>query len=92
VELKDSYITVTAVCPWRMDTNFMNVADVWAKKSPKKYLHKVNPEYVAEKALKDAEKWKDISIYWFYSKMLHFWSSVLPDKLLMKYWIRQQDL
>lgn len=92
VELKDSYITVTAVCPWWMDTNFMNVANIWAKKSPKVYPHKVNPEFVAETALRDADKWKDISMYWWYSKMIRFLSAILPDKLLMKIRIKQQDL
>jgi hypothetical protein len=92
VELKDSYITVTAVCPWWMDTNFMNVANIWAKKSPKVYPHKANPEFVAETALRDADKWKDISMYWWYSKMIRFLSAILPDKLLMKIRIKQQDL
>jgi hypothetical protein len=92
VELKDSYITVTAVCPWWMDTNFMNVANIWAKKSPKVYPHKVNPEFVAEKALRDADKWKDISMYWWYSKMICFLSAIFPDKWLMKIRIKQQDL
>ena len=92
VELKDKYVTVTAVCPWWMKTGFMDEADVWAKKTPKKYVHMSNPEYVAEKALKDAEKWKDISVYWGYTKMIRFLSFILPDKRLMKFWLRQQDL
>jgi hypothetical protein len=34
----------------------MDVANVGAKKTPKKYVHLANPEYVAEKAIRDAEK------------------------------------
>ena len=92
IELKDKYITVTAVCPWWMKTWFMDVANVGAKKTPKKYVHLANPEYVAEKALRDAEKWKDISVYWWYPKMIRFFSFIVPDKILMKSWLRQQDL
>jgi short-subunit dehydrogenase len=75
-----------------MQTGFMQEADVWAKKTPKKYVHFSNPEYVAEKALKDAEKWKDISVYGWYPKLLRFCSFIIPDKWVMKYWLRQQDL
>jgi hypothetical protein len=92
VELKDKYISVTAVCPWWMKTGFMENADVWAKKTPKKYSHVANPEYVAEKAIRDAEKWKDISVYWWYPKMIHFLSCFIPDRILMKYRLKQQDL
>ena len=92
IELKDRYITVTAVCPWWMNTSFMKIADIWVKKTPKKYPHLANPEYVAEKALRDAEKWKDISVYGWYPKMIRFFSFIVPDKRLMKYWLLQQDL
>jgi hypothetical protein len=90
--LKDRYITITTVCPWWMQTPFMKKADVWAKKTPKKYFHIANPEYVAEKALRDANKWKEISVYWWYPKFIRICSAILPDKIMMKYWIKQQDL
>ena len=92
MELKDRYITVTAVCPGWMKTPFMEKADVWAKKTPKKYNYLANPEYVAEKAIRDANKWKEISVYWWYPKLIRLCSTFLPDKIMMKFWIRQQDL
>ena len=92
IELKDRYITVTTVMPWWMNTPFMQRADIWAKKTPKKYPHMANPEFVAEKALRDSMKWREVSIYWWYPKAIRLCYSILPDKLVMKYWIKQQDL
>ena len=83
-ELKKSWISVTAVCPIWMKTNFMKVGDIWLKKAPTVYKPTVDPEKVVKKAILDAKKWKDISLYSRYSKWMRFLSSILPDKWLMK--------
>ena len=91
-ELKKSWISVTAVCPIWMKTNFMKVGDIWLKKAPTVYEPTVSPEKVVQKAISDAKKWKDISLYSGYSKWMRFLSCVLPDSWLMKYRLKMQNL
>ena len=92
VELKSKWIKVTAVCPSWIQTNFFKRWEIWAKIAPRKYDYIVTPEFVANKAIKDSLKWKDISIPWAYAKFLHIASSILPDKWIMKWWIKQQNM
>ena len=66
--------------------------EIWAKIAPRKYDHMVTPEFVANKALKHALKWKDISIPWIYAKLIHLTASILPDKRIMKWWMIQQNM
>lgn len=92
IELKEKWITVTAVCPIWMKTNFMKVGDIWLKKAPKIYKPTVNPEKVVQKAISDAKKWKDLSLYSIYSKWMQFISCIIPDRRLMKARLKMEKL
>lgn len=83
VELKASGITVTAVCPGWIDTDFL-IKVINGKKV--KFGGLVQPERVAKKALKDAKKGKDMSVCSLYVKLMHTNVKFLPQKLTMKIW------
>lgn len=92
VELRDKGVTVTAVCPGWMDTAFYDRATIGAKKTIQHFSGMVKPDKVAEKALQDARKGKDISVYSCYTKISHFVAKILPQRAMMKLWLRQQKM
>lgn len=82
-ELKSKRISVTAVCPGWIDTDFL----VWELNGVKvKYPGLVKPDRVAKKALNDAKKGKDMSVCSPYMKIQHVLVKLLPQKLVMKIW------
>lgn len=90
VELKEKGIIATAVCPGWIETGLYERGDVHAKKAPTRFFHKAKPYNVAKKALKDC--YKDISVYSFYVKFCHLMSKILPQKMMMKIWLKQQKI
>lgn len=86
VELKQMGITVTAVCPSWVDTKMLT-KEMNGKKV--KFHGLVNAERVAQKALKDAKKDKDMSICSLYVKCQHFNVKLMPQKLIMKIWMHE---
>lgn len=92
VELKSRGIGVTAVCPGWMDTAFFERAQIGAKKAPSVFTGMVSPAPVARKALKDADKGKDLSIYGLYVKANHLIAKLLPQRWMMRLWLAQQRL
>lgn len=83
-ELKGTGISVTACCPGWIDTPMLpkeyNGVQI-------KYPGLSQPEEVAKKALKDAKKGKDMSVYSLYVKAQHLAAKLLPQKVVMKYWL-----
>lgn len=83
VELKNSGISVTAVCPGWVDTNLL---------VEKMNGHKVNyfglvaANRVAYKALKDAKSGKDMSVFSINVKTQHVLTKIVPQKIVMKVW------
>lgn len=92
IELKEQNISVTAVCPGWMKTDLFETAIIGAKKATKKFRGMVTPDKAAKKALKDAKKGKDISVYSVYVKLCHMTAKLLPQRVMMKLWIMQQKL
>lgn len=92
VELKGKQISVTAVCPGWMDTAFLERAKTESKKSVNKFGGMVTADKVAKKALEDAKKSKDISVYSFYIKLCHVIAKILPQKTMMQLWMWQQKI
>lgn len=92
VELKDRGIRATAVCPGWMKTALFDRCVIGAKKAASNFFGMVEPGVVAQKALKDAKKGKDISVYGLYVKLTHLLSKLLPQRTMMKLWLRQQKL
>lgn len=92
IELKDRNIIVTAVCPGWMETNLYDRATVGAKLATNNFCGMVTPDKVAAKALKDARKGKDISVYSIYTKFSHLVAKILPQRMMMKIWLNQQKI
>jgi hypothetical protein len=92
VELRERGITVTAVCPGWMATSLYDRASIGAEKGVTRFVAMAEPGPVAEKALRDARKGRDISVYGLYTKTAHFVAKVLPQRAMMRVWLRQQKL
>ena len=90
IELKDKGISATAVCPGWMKTGLFDRGLIGAEKGTNNFSGKVTPDVVAAKALKDAKKGKDISVYGLYVKSTHLLSKLIPQRMMMKIWLSQQ--
>jgi len=85
MELKGTGITATAVCPSWVDTELLP-KEVNGKQY--KYHGIVSADKVVIKALKDAKKGKDMSVYSLYVKSGHLLAKLFPQKLVMRRWVR----
>lgn len=85
-ELADRKITVTAVCPGPVKTEFFDVAQADGGKGPKPYkmLFRANPKKVVRKALKDGRKGKEKSVYGIWMKLFYVLCKVVPHSVLLK--------
>lgn len=92
VELQEKGITATAVCPGWMKTPLLKSAVPGAKKVTTNFAGAVTPDVVAAKAMQDAKRGKDISIYSAYVKMAHLTAKLLPQRKMMNVWLGQQKL
>ncbi|PNV62986.1 short-chain dehydrogenase [Clostridium sp. chh4-2] len=92
VELQEKQIIATAVCPGWMKTELFDRGIVGAKKGTNKFSGIVTPDVVAKKAMDDARKGKDISVYGLYVKFTHLLSKLTPQKIMMKIWLIQQGI
>ena len=82
-ELKKRKISVTAVCPGPVDTDFFsNLENV--KEYKKKHL--ISAKRVALGALKASKKGKKLYIPTFPIKMVHLASKLLPTNLILKFY------
>ena len=81
VELKDKGICATAVCPGWMRTRLIERAKTNARKTISVFPFIVEPSSVACKAMKDAKKNKDMSVYGVAIKLAHISSKLLPHRL-----------
>lgn len=84
-ELKSRKITVTAVCPGPVDTAFFEVAGDEIKFLKK--LAMADADKVVEKAIKDAALGNELSIYGKLMNVGYFLTRILPDKLVMKFFM-----
>lgn len=93
VELKDKGITVTAVCPGWMKTALYDRGTVGgAAKTVTRFVHMKSPAVVAAKALRDADRGRAVSTCGAYVKFTHIASKLLPQRLLMRMWLGQQNI
>ena len=85
-ELKDRQISVTAVCPGPVRTEFFDVAqgDGTKKMKQLKMLDMAKPEKVVAKAIKDARKGKEKSVYGMIMQLFELLCKFVPHKLLLK--------
>ncbi|HEX3076635.1 MAG TPA: SDR family NAD(P)-dependent oxidoreductase [Lachnospiraceae bacterium] len=87
-ELKESGITVTAVCPGWVDTELLKKE--WNGRRIK-FPGIVEALPVAKKALKDAKRGKDMSVYGAYVKCMQVYSKLMPHRLIMNLWVKSID-
>lgn len=92
VELRERGITATAVCPGWMKTELYRRAMIGAKKGANVFAGMAAPGAVAKKALSDAIKGRDMSVYGVYVKSTHVMSKLLPQRVMMKLWLEQQNI
>lgn len=85
-ELKEKNITVTAVCPGPVKTEFFDVASDEGKPTlPIKQLTMANAEDVVKKALIDAANEKQVSTYGTLINMFKILSKVVPHNAILPY-------
>ncbi len=90
-ELKYRDIHVLAVTPFWTKTKFFDRAVMKDKKEVViKYTVMYDADKVAELAIKDLYKDKDISIYGKINKAQRLLTKLCPHKLIMKIWMNQQ--
>ena len=83
-ELKKKGITVTAVCPGPVDTEFLTISNRGKAQKPIKKLVTEKAESVVLKALQDAKAGKAVSVYGFPMKAVHVLSKFVPNHLFLK--------
>ena len=88
VEWKSRGIRMMAVCPGWVKTEFFDHA---VTDDTITYYNKFfTPEQVITRALRDMKKGKDVSICGFSVRAQVFLTKLLPHKLIMKIWCKQQ--
>ncbi len=92
VELKARGITATAVCPGWMNTRLIERGKIDARRGTNKFPFITSPAPVAVKALKDADRGRDMSVYGCIIKASHVLSKLLPQRLVMKLWTLYQGI
>lgn len=91
IELKYRDITVTAVCPYWVKTEFFDRAiNADEKTVVINYGVMYKADKVIAKAIRDMYRKKDISVYGGINKLQKFAAKILPHKLVMKIWCRRQ--
>ena len=91
VELKYRKISVTAVCPYWVKTEFFDRAINSEEKTVViNYGVMYDAAKVVKKAIRDAYKNKDMSVYGKINKFQKFGAKILPHKTVMKIWMRRQ--
>ena len=85
MELKDKGIVVTAVCPGWVKTELLQT-EINGKRIT--FPHLAEPDAVVKKALKDAKKGKDMSVYSSYVRRMQFFSKYYPHSVIMKIWVK----
>jgi len=94
VELKPFGISLTCVCPYWTKTEFFKPALATKAKQEvvSKYQVMYDPKKVIAKAMKDAKKRKEMSVYGSTARFNRVMVKIIPHKSVMKIWMRQQKL
>ena len=90
VELKHSGIKVMAVCPYWVQTEFFDTAI--NDDTVNNFGRIFTPEEVVTQALKDMKKGRDVSFCGLNTKLQRIGVKLLPHKLVMKVWCKQQSI
>ena len=82
-ELKGKGITVTSVCPGPVKTEFFDVAAASGSIAPYKKLMMADPVKVVKKALTDANRKKELSVYGMRMQLLMLLAKFLPHTIFI---------
>lgn len=88
MELKPRGIRVMAVCPFWVKTEFFNRAVT--DDTIVYYARYYEAKNVVSQALRDMKRGRDISIHGKYAQAQVFATKLLPHKMVMKIWCKQQ--
>ena len=89
MELKKRGIKCMAVCPGWVKTEFFDHAVT--DESVITYYNKIwTPEQVIARALKDMKRGRDVSVLGFSIRAQVLATKLLPHKLVMRIWCKQQ--
>ena len=92
-ELRPKGITVTALCPYWTKTEFFDVANNRTEKDRITYFNAMyDPADVVNRGWRDLLKGRDLSTFGFIARMQIFLVKILPHRLVMKVWCRQQKI
>ena len=91
-EVKPRGIRVMAVCPFWTKTEFFDRAVVTKDAVVKKYIAMYDPKDIVRRAWRDLKWGKDVSIYGFKAHGQVALVKILPHKLVMDIWMKQQGL
>ncbi len=89
-ELRSRNISVTTVCPGWVKTEFFDCAKIDAYSNNSFAKPMVKSEDVVRKAIKDAKRGKDISMYSVFNNTHHLFAKLLPHKFIIKLWLKMQ--
>lgn len=89
VELKKRKIRVMAVCPGWVKTEFFDRAVT--DDTITYYNHFFTAEQVVNRAVKDMKRGRDVSVVGFDIRLQVFFTKLLPHRLVMKIWCKQQN-
>ncbi len=85
MELRKKGITVTAVCPYWVDTDMLPRTGKDGKRI--KYPGLISADKVVKKALNDSRRGRDMSVPGFFANYFRFYSKIMPTGIVMKQWI-----
>lgn len=92
-ELAGRAISVTCACPSWVETDFFKTANSFeTAKGATDYKGIVSPAVVAQKALDDAKKGRDMSVVTLRTKFEHLLAKILPQRMVMDTWMKRQKL
>lgn len=90
VELRPRKISVTAVCPFWTMSKFFDRAGQTERNVVIKFAAMYDPKDVVKKAYKDIMRKKDISICGFIARSQVRMVRIVPTKMVMNTWVKQQ--
>lgn len=82
-ELRSKGISVTAVCPGPVSTDFFAIAEETGSVFALKKYFMAKKEKVVSRALKDTFSGKDVSVYGFSMKALRILVKIVPQKIVL---------
>ncbi|MDY6328658.1 MAG: SDR family NAD(P)-dependent oxidoreductase, partial [Lachnospiraceae bacterium] len=83
-EVKNRGISVTAVCPGPVATDFFSIAEGEQKRAWFKDLFMANASDVVDKAIKDSIEKKELSIYGISMKLFYLLTKLVPHRIILK--------